>query len=79
MAQKGTFLDILIDFWAYFWGGVENGIFRTLKCTFGVSGFRGSVAGQGVCNSWARYAIRKKKRGSVHNLKGPCRTKNTTA
>ena len=27
-------------------------IFRTLKCTFGVSGFRGSVAGRGVCNPW---------------------------
>ena len=24
--------------------------FFGLKCTFGVSGFRGSVAGQGVCN-----------------------------
>ena len=26
------------------------GIFRTFKCTFGVSGFRGSVAGRGDCN-----------------------------
>ena len=32
-----------------FFRGVQNGIFRTLKCTFGVSGFRGSVAGRGVC------------------------------
>ena len=31
-----------------FVGKSKNGIFRTLKCTFGVSGFRGSVAGQGV-------------------------------
>ena len=30
-------------------GGVQNGIFRTLKCTFGVSGFRGSVEGPGDC------------------------------
>ena len=35
-----------------FFRGVQNGIFRTFKCTFGVSGFRASVAGQGVCNSW---------------------------
>ena len=34
-----------------FSGGGPNGIFRTLKCTFGVSGFRGSVAGQDVCNA----------------------------
>ena len=31
--------------------GVQNGLFRTLKCTCGVSGFRGSVAGRGVCNA----------------------------
>ena len=34
-----------------FWTPRKNGIFRTFKCTFGVSGFRGSVAGQGVCNT----------------------------
>ena len=45
---KTGFLDILIDFGVHF-SGVQNGIFRTFKCTFGVSGFRGSVAGQGVC------------------------------
>ena len=33
-----------------FFRGVENGIFRTLKCTFGVSGLRGSVAGRGDWN-----------------------------
>ena len=31
--------------------GVQNGIFRTLRCTFGVLGFRGSVAGRGDCNT----------------------------
>ena len=31
--------------------GVQNGIFRTLKCTFGVLGFRGSVVGRGDCNT----------------------------
>ena len=30
--------------------GVRNGVFRTLKCTLGVSGFRGSVGGPGDCN-----------------------------
>ena len=31
--------------------GVQNVISWTLKCTFGVSGFRGSVGGPGDCNS----------------------------
>ena len=34
-----------------FWTPRKNGIFRALKCTFGVSGFQGSVGGLGVCNS----------------------------
>ena len=34
---------ILIELWAIFRGrGVQNGIFRTSKWTFGLSGFRGS-------------------------------------
>ena len=46
---KAGFLDILINFGAIFPGG-KNGILRTLNSTFGVSGFRGSVAGRGICN-----------------------------
>ena len=41
--QNGLF-EHLIDFWGHFSGGVQNGIFRTFKCTFGVLGFQGSVA-----------------------------------
>ena len=50
MSEKMGFLDILIDFWGPFFGGVQNGTFRTLKCIFGVLGFRGSVGGLGDCN-----------------------------
>ena len=32
-------------------GVVQNGIYRTLKCTFGVSGFRGSARGPGDCQA----------------------------
>ena len=39
MPKKTGFLDILIDFWGHFSGWSKNGIFRTLKCTFGVLGF----------------------------------------
>ena len=48
-------------FWHFNWllgpffRRVQNGIFQTFKCTFGVSGFRGSVAGQGVRNSWVFF------------------------
>ena len=38
-------LDILTSFGANFLGGVQKGMFD-LKCSFGVSGFRGSVAGR---------------------------------
>ena len=41
-------------FRAIFLGG-PSGIFRTLKCTFGVSGFRGSVGGPGDC----RHGLQK--------------------
>ena len=69
---KTPFLDILIPpngvfgnfnwlLGPFFWG-VENGIFRTLKCTFGVSGFRGSVEGPGVCKPCAVFAGKCKKR-----------------
>ena len=60
------FSDILFDFSGHFGGGVQNGIFRTLKCTFGVSGFRGSVAGRGVCKPFSCLKI-----GTA--VKGVCR------
>ena len=56
MPKKGL-LDIFVDFWGHFSGGVQNGIFRTLKCAFGVLGFRGSVAGRGVCNSRTTHSM----------------------
>ena len=34
--------------------GVQNGIFRALKCTFGLSGFRGAVGGPGDCKTRAK-------------------------
>ena len=49
---KLDFLDILIDFWGPFSGGVKNSFFRALGCTFGVSAFRGSVGGPGDCKTW---------------------------
>ena len=55
--QKREFLDILIGFWGHFSGGVQNGIFRTLKCTFGVLGFRGSVGGPGICKSRGKNCL----------------------
>ena len=45
-SPKMDFLDILTDFWGHFSGG-PKWHFRTLNCTFGVSGFQGSVAGRG--------------------------------
>ena len=47
---RKDFLDIFIDFWGHFFRGVRNRTLRTLRCTFGVSVFRGSVGGQGDCN-----------------------------
>ena len=49
MSKNGLFGHFNLLFGPFF-RGVQNGIFRTLKCTFGVSGFRGSVAGRGVYN-----------------------------
>ena len=49
MSKNGA-LDILIDFWGHFPGG-PKWHFGTLKCTFGVLEFRGSVAGRGVCKN----------------------------
>ena len=49
-------------FWTFkLMSGVWSSIFRTLKCTFGVSGFRGSVAGRGVCNERAILGVEKDK------------------
>ena len=44
------FWDILIDLFGHFLGG-PKWHFSDFKCTFGVSGFRGSVGGPGDCNS----------------------------
>ena len=62
--RLANFLDMLGDFWG--WDGVQNGIFRTLTCTFGVSGFWGSVGGSGdreTCPEEARGQGKSKHSG----------------
>ena len=56
--QKWTFLDILIDIWAHFSEGSKMR-FSEFKCTFGVSGFQGSVAGRGDCNTGVTFGFCK--------------------
>ena len=56
MSQNGLFGHFIWGFGAIFSGGSK---WQTLKCTFGVSGFRGSVAGRGVCNARCKALSRR--------------------
>ena len=50
----------------FFWG-VQNCILRTLKCTFGVWGFRGSVGGPGDCKFFSKKDLTSEERGIYTN------------
>ena len=50
-SQKPLFFRHFNRLLGPFFRGVQNGIFRTFKCSFGVLGFGGSVAGRGVCKT----------------------------
>ena len=51
--QNGLFGHYLIDFWGHFPEG-SNMAFSDFKCTFGVSGFRGSVGDRAIASSDAK-------------------------
>ena len=55
MSPETGFLDILIDFWGHFSGGSKWHFSDfEMHSSFGVSGFRRSVAGRGVCKAGLR-------------------------
>ena len=52
------FLDILIDFGGHFSGGGSKWHLSDFKMHFlGVSGFRGSVGGLGVCKTTSHHQL----------------------